>query len=245
MDITNWLNNDNNKQWNKQNLINTETKNVDYFYEDDVQLIFCISLLQRQDFHYNYEDSNGFFNENITSFSIPEFQDDIKKRNINHLNEVVFHHSVSLKYLKEIWVKNKKVYNHLKSKFDKLSVNIPIKITQKYLDITYTCDDLINAKTPNNCYFFDNFERFKLKPNGYPYDIEWYRTMAKKCGLTDIDELTPELIEDLLEQNLILSEDITNDEIKEYLRSKGVSEDNIKNLSDRQLTNVSHIREQP
>jgi len=180
----------------------------------------------------------------MTSFNIPELQDDIKKRGIIPINEVIFHHSVSLKYLKEIWVKNKRNYNILKSIFDRLSINIPIRITQKYLDITYTCDDTIDAKTPNNCYFFDKWARefaIKIKKSGYPYDIEWYRTMAKKCGLTDIDELTPELIEDLLEQNLILSEDITNDEIKEYLRSKGVSEDNIKNLSDRQLDEIKDI----
>jgi hypothetical protein len=216
----------------------------DIEYYSDVQLIFCISLLQRQDFHYNHVDSNGFINKNMTSFNIPELQDDIKKRGIIPINEVIFHHSVSLKYLKEIWVKNKRNYNILKSIFDRLSINIPIRITQKYLDITYTCDHTIDAKTPNNCYFFDKWARefaVKIKKSGYPYDIEWYRTMAKKCGLTDIDELTPELIEDLLEQNLILSEDITNDEIKEYLRSKGVSEDNIKNLSDRQLDEIKDI----
>ena len=216
----------------------------DIEYYSDVQLIFCISLLQRQDFHYNHVDSNGFINKNMTSFNITELQDDIKKRGIIPINEVIFHHSVSLKYLKEIWVKNKRNYNILKSIFDSLSINIPIRITQKYLDITYTCDDTIDAKTPNNCYFFDKWARefaVKIKKSGYPYDIEWYRTMAKKCGLTDIDELTPELIEDLLEQNLILSEDITNDEIKEYLRSKGISEDNIKNLSDRQLDEIKDI----
>ena len=109
-------------------LINTE--DVEYYSEDDVQLIFCISLLHRQDFHYNYVDSNGFFNKNITSFNITELQDDIKKRYINHLNEVVFHHSISLKYLKEVWVKNKKVYDRLKYEFDKMLINIPIRITQ-------------------------------------------------------------------------------------------------------------------
>ena len=35
-------------------------QDIEYYNENDVQLIFCISLLQRQDFHYNHVDSNGF-----------------------------------------------------------------------------------------------------------------------------------------------------------------------------------------
>ena len=51
------------------NLINRDLigKDIKYWSKDDVQLIFCISLLNRGDFHYNYVDSNGYLNKDITS----------------------------------------------------------------------------------------------------------------------------------------------------------------------------------
>ena len=38
-------------------------EDVEYWSKDPVHLIFCISLLKREDFHYNYIYSNGFFNK--------------------------------------------------------------------------------------------------------------------------------------------------------------------------------------
>jgi hypothetical protein len=220
-------------------------KHIKYGLKDDVQLIFCISLLNRQDFHYNYVDSNGFLNKDITSLNIKELENDVKKRGIIPLNEVIFHHSVSIKYLKEIWVKSKKVYTKLKNIFDEISVDIPIKIINKYTDTSYKCEQEINKITPNYCYFFDKWARdfeVKIKKSGYPYDIEWYKEMAKKCDLYSTEDIkTPEIIEDLLEKKLISNKKITKDEIKEYLLNNNVSKDTIENLSKEQLNEIKNM----
>ena len=220
-------------------------KDIEYWSKDDVQLIFCITLLNRQDFHYNYVDSNGFLNKDITSLNIKELENDIKKRGIIPLNEIIFHNSVSVKYLKEIWVKSADVYTKLQSIFDELSVNIPIKIINKYTDTSYKCDEEINKMTPNYCYFFDKWERENIKESGYPYDIEWYKEMAKKCGLSpkELEGLystNPKIIEDLLEKKLISSK-ISKDEIKEYLLINNVSKDTVNNLSIKQLNQIKNM----
>ena len=53
---------------------------------DSVTLVFCISLLNREDFHYNSTDYSGHFNKKFTSFSKIHLQDNIKKKCINKYN---------------------------------------------------------------------------------------------------------------------------------------------------------------
>ena len=171
-------------------------------------------------------------------------QNNIEKNGIFLPNEIVFHHSVSIKYLKEIWVGHREIYNELKNEFDKFSINIPIKKTRKFLGTTYKCDGIVNKLIPNDCYFLDKWKRENLKKDGYPYDIEWYKKMAKKCNLDNLDvikEINPEIIQELLKKQLITNKKITTDEIKEYLLNNNVSKDVIDNLTKEHIKQIKYI----
>jgi ankyrin repeat protein len=203
------------------------------FHRDPVCLVFCISLLDRQDFHYNDVDSLGCISTNLTSFNITELQNAIYKKCITKKNEVVFHHAVSLKYLKEIWVCDEKTDREVKDMLAKFSIDVPVKITNEYLDKSYTCDEPIKKLIPNYCFFHPEIDYDST------YDIELLKKLGKECGLTDIDD--PGLIQSLLEQSIFLNKDITIKEIKDYLLSKSVSEDTIENLSEKQLNELKDM----
>ena len=196
-------------------------------HDADICLVFCKTLLDREDFHWNSDDISGRMFENISSFKIDEIKDNIKEKCTDVKNEVVFHHSVSLKYLKEIWVKNEKIYNKVKKILKNIYMNIPVQITNSYLDESIICDEPVKKLKTNNCWYPD------IKNN-----IEFVKKLAKECGLTDIDD--PKIIQELLTKQ-ILPTDITIEGIKEYLKSEGVSDDTIENLSESQLENLRRI----
>jgi len=192
-------------------------------------LVFCISLLNREDFHYNDEDSSGSITSR-TSFNVSGIESAIENKCITKRNEVIFHHSVSLKYLKEIWVYDNKTYSEVKDMLKKNSMDIPVEITNQYLNLPRTCDKTIKKLSTNYCYFSYGID-----------EIELIKKIGKECGLTDIDDIDDlyELSE-LLEKP-IFSDDITIEGIKEYLKSKGVSEDTIENLSESQLKELKDM----
>ena len=193
-----------------------EPFNTDYGY-NKICLIFCVSLL-------NYGIIDPY-----TSFNMSELQNEIKTNCITGQNEVIFHHAVSLKYLKEIWVTNKDIYTKVEHMLKKNSMNVPIKITDVYLDKSQTCEEPIKKLKPNYC----------ILPSLTDIDnIEFVKKLARECGLTDIDD--PEKISELLSKP-IFSTDITIEGIKEYLKSKGVSDDTIENLSEGQLKELKDI----
>ena len=199
----------------------------------DICFVFCKTLLEREDFHWNSDDINGNIEENITSFNIEEIKDNINKKCIHTHNEVIFHHSVSLKYLKEIWVKDEKTYSKVKDILENFSMNIPVKITNKYLDETQICEETTKKLEPNYCWY----PRIDID------SIQFVKKLAKKCGLDDIDDIDdPELIKELLSKPIFYDKkDISTDEIKEYLKSKGVSEDTIENLSESKLIDLKNM----
>ena len=116
-------------------------------------LVFCISLLNREDFHHNNDWVRGKLYSDLTTFNITELQNSIKKNCIQLFNEIIFHHSVSLKYLKEIWVYDDKTYNKVKDMLVKNSMDIPVQITNNYLDESRICDETIEKLPTNYCYF--------------------------------------------------------------------------------------------
>ena len=194
-------------------------------------LVFCISLLNRQDFHYNNDDSNGYITSKYTSFNVSELEDAIEKKCITKRNEVIFHHSVSLKYLKEIWVGDEKTYNEVKDMLKKKSLVIPVEITNQYLNIPRTCDETIKKLPTNYCYYPSDFEN----------RIELIKKIGEECGLTGIDNIdNPYEIMRLLDKR-ILPVRTTIEGVKEYLKSKGVSDDTIEHLSESQLKEVKDM----
>ena len=212
-------------------LVGEHMRLMDYY--NPICLVFCISLLDRQDFHYNDADSFGYISKNLTSFNITELQNAINEKCITKRNEVVFHHSVPLKYLKEIWVYDEKTDIEVKDMIAKFSVDIPVKITNEYLHKSYRCDEPIKKLLPNYCFFHPEIEYYSA------YDIELLKKLGKECGLNGVDD--PGLIRNLLEKSIFSNRNITTDEIKEYLRSKNVSEDTIENLSERQLNELKDM----
>jgi ankyrin repeat protein len=198
-------------------LINTDLvdKNIRRNTDDDVFLIFCISLLDRGDFHYNSSDNSGHFVQNTTSFDIMELNKSIKKE-ITINNEVVFHNSVSLKYLKQIWILPK---NENKEKIESLINDNKLKIkvitTEKYLDDIGT-----NKREPNSCYLY-----------GKPDDNDkWYDVIAKKCNFKNIKSM-----KDNFEQKIF--KDSSNDDIKKYLKNFDVSID----FSEKQIDEIKNM----
>jgi hypothetical protein len=91
-----------------------DTKNTYPQKNINIILVFCNELLQRGDFHFNFDDQGGSIDEN-TLFS-DEFETESKDESkfINLLknnqldnpwiHEFVFHNSVPLTFLREIWV---------------------------------------------------------------------------------------------------------------------------------------------
>jgi len=197
-------------------------------------LVFCISLLDRGDFHYNNVDSNGYITSN-TSFNMSDLE--AKKYDLDITNEVIFHQSVPLKYLKEIWFHNELAYDYVMSKIpDKIPVKITVKITQKYLNISpLTCDDPIIKLTPNYCYFSIPEEH-----------IDFAKKLAINCNIYNDNEITEkindivktETIEPIkrLRLNMLLKDNIlkkykTAEDINKYLKGHSLSDDIIEKLS--------------
>lgn len=116
-------------------------KKIKYF--SPISLLFCKTLLKRDDFIYNKYDSNGFSNKDFTITSLEELNNYIEEGNFDNTNEIVFINPVSLKYLKEIWVKDSK----LKMKLDKLLLKnklaIPVYTNDEFLTID-ECKEHIN-----------------------------------------------------------------------------------------------------
>ena len=202
-------------------------------------LVFCISLLDKENFHSNHDWLYGQLYSEWTKFNITELQNSIKKDCNTLRNEIVFHNSISLKYLKEIWVGDEKTYSEVKDMLKKTSMDIPVQVTNNYLDETRTCVKKIEKQPSNYCYFpshageFENYNKEK--------ELKFAKKLGKECGLTDIDDIDdPEIIRKLLEKE-IFSDDVTIEGIKEYLKNKGVSDDTIENLSENQLKELKDM----
>jgi hypothetical protein len=203
-------------------------------------LVFCISLLNREDFHYNDKDSSGYITSKLTSFNVSGIENVIEKKCITKYNEVIFHHSVSLKYLKEIWVYDNKTYSEVKDMLEKKSMDISVEITNQYLNLPRTCDKTIKKLSTNYCYL-PSYDDIKYSETNED-DIELIiKKIGKECGLADIDDIDDPYELSKLLHKPIFSGDITIEGIKEYLKSKGVSEDTIENLSESQLKELKDM----
>jgi hypothetical protein len=145
--------------------------------------LFSKKLLEQKNYHINIRDYNGWINERNTFFSW-ELEKAVKK--INNIdneigNEVVFHDSISMKYL----------VSYIKSGSNK---NLPYEIESKNIP------EPDMSKIPFYCIPFENnyngIEKLKISSK------EFYIKMAKMCLIKNIEEKTREEIILLIKMNI-------------------------------------------
>jgi hypothetical protein len=164
-------------------LITKNNIQTEPLYSHDNILIFSKKLLEQKNYHINIRDYNGWINETNTYFSW-ELDKAVKIINNFHNsigNEVVFHDSISMKYL----------ISYIKSGSNKV---LPNNI------------DFINilepdmSKIPFYCIPFENnysgIEKLKMSSR------EFYIKMAKMCLIEDIEDKTREDIIELIKNNI-------------------------------------------
>ena len=149
-------------------------------------------------------DSEGFLNEGNTAMTEGQFKHWVKSGEVKQGNEVVFHHSVPINFIRKI---NFSDFSLAQEFYDRCPPNLKqivctiIQIVQTIPDERYECPAAeIVSLTPNYCFVFDdNFHYHapedKDKGRGYHRDMEYYRWMAMQCGLSrkEVNQLkTPE-----------------------------------------------------
>jgi len=164
-------------------LITKNNIHTEPLYSNDNILIFSKKLLEQKNYHINIRDYNGWINETNTFFS---WELDKAVNIINNIdneigNEVVFHDTISMKYLIS-YIKsgsNKDLPNEINS------INIP------EADMT---------KIPFYCIPYENnytgIEKLKISSK------EFYIKMAKMCLIENIEEKTIKEIIELIKINM-------------------------------------------
>ena len=164
-------------------LITKNNINTEPLYSHDNILIFSKKLLEQKNFHINIRDYNGWINETNTYFS---WELDKAVNIINNFhnsigNEVVFHDSISMKYL----------CSYIKSGSNK---NLPYNIDS----INIHEPDM--SKIPFYCIPFENnyngIDKLKISSR------EFYIKMAKMCLIEETDEKTIDEIIELIKINI-------------------------------------------
>lgn len=152
-------------------------------FSNDNILIFSKKLLEQKNFHINIRDYNGWINETNTFFS---WDLDKAVNIINNIdneigNEVVFHDSISMKYL----------ISYIKSGSNK---DLPYNIDS----INIPEPDM--SKIPFYCIPFENnyngIEKLKISSK------EFYIKMAKMCLIEKTEEKPIEEIIFLIKMNI-------------------------------------------
>jgi hypothetical protein len=162
-------------------------KNVWIFGE--IIIVFNKSLLLRTDFHYNRTDQNGNFNRyTYTSdyclnkgFPVPIKGNGILK----YIHEVVFHHSINVSHISEIWTNTRKVANKAKLLFPNIKIICTKKIPTRDIISNST---IIRPILPNYCYYADEYASENKRPiehiNFYKRNAMLYCNISNKVNLT-------------------------------------------------------------
>lgn len=159
--------------------------NITYYSDDDVILVFCTSLLNRGDYHFNFRDQNGNISsdtqtsdEFLANVGTAKFQ-----KRIQRIRELVFHHSVPLVFLREIRVSNKKTKDALMRALPSVCDYL-IKVVTKIPNKTYICAGTkIKKLVPNMCFCMDEYARKGFKKKGFTEELEFYKKLARGCGV--------------------------------------------------------------
>jgi hypothetical protein len=164
-------------------LITKNNIHTEPLYSHDNILIFSKKLLEQRNYHINIRDYNGWINESNTYFSweLDKAVNIINNIENNIGNEVVFHDSISMKYL----------LSYIKSGSNK---DLPYNID------SINIPDPDMSKIPFYCIPFENnyngIKKLKISSK------EFYIKMAKMCLIENIEEKTIEEIIELIKINM-------------------------------------------
>jgi len=164
-------------------LITKNNIHTEPLYSHDNILIFSKKLLEQRNYHINIRDYNGWINESNTYFSweLDKAVNIINNFENNIGNEVVFHDSISMKYL----------LSYIKSGSNK---DLPYNID------SINIPDPDMSKIPFYCIPFENNYNGIKKLN--ISSKEFYIKMAKMCLIENIEEKTIEEIIELIKINM-------------------------------------------
>jgi hypothetical protein len=164
-------------------LITKNNIHTEPLYSHDNILIFSKKLLEQRNYHINIRDYNGWINESNTYFSweLDKAVNIINNFENNIGNEVVFHDSISIKYL----------LSYIKSGSNK---DLPYNID------SINIPDPDMSKIPFYCIPFENNYNGIKKLN--ISSKEFYIKMAKMCLIENIEEKTIEEIIELIKINM-------------------------------------------
>jgi hypothetical protein len=195
---------------------------------NEVAMVFCPDILKRGDFHFNKHDWNGYLIENMTLFTLSELLTHINNGELSPDNEIIFHNSVSLRYLKELWVGTRKQEARAKAIVDNLGLRIPIRRVTTHEPIISNCN-IDTSYAADYCYYLHDFVKTD-RPDEYQIisSPEWYKRMVGFCDVNaqNVDEKQ----EDPQKWNRLLRRPIyetkhfaNNDAVKRYLINQGVT----------------------
>jgi len=163
-------------------LITKHNINTEPLYSYDNILIFTKKLLEQKNYHINIRDYNGWINEENTYFSWELDKAVNKINNIENLigNEIVFHDSISMKYLCSYI----KLGSNKELPYNIENINIPEPDMSK---IPFYCIPFENN--------YNGIQKLKISSK------EFYIKMAKMCLIENIEEKTREEIIELIKIN--------------------------------------------
>jgi len=228
--------------------------------DDNIFMVFDGDLVKRGDFHFNHTDQWG----NITDLSMksPEFlyklntpdmcnkivPDNNEYKSISPCiskNEMIFHHSVPLKYLKEIWLM------HSVSRWPTPAIFLQWeKIIRKLLDDNGL--NHVNIRKFNTIQGFGQYNDYKKEYEEWPDtifrydgDIEQMEPNYCNCidwgngGIWDSRDNRHRLNYLAKNCNLELDESLSHDELLEQIRTEMVRSYNAHKLPLATLTEMS------
>ena len=194
-------------------------------------LIFSYELLKQKNYHINIRDYNGFITETNTYYpwnlnnaveEIKNIQNDKKKKydTIWHINEVVFHDPISMKYLCKV-IKKPRLLDLQESdkEYQKLLLEPNYFLPKEPIKNNIEPDI---SKEPFYCYPLES-NYTGAKPNQYS-SISFFKMMAKLCKIDsklnkkkiieEIKKKIPYLYSNRKEQNIQALKDFTMEDKK-------------------------------
>jgi hypothetical protein len=177
-------------------LITKYNINREKLYYSKYMLIFSKKLLEQQNYHINLQDYNGHINEENTYYpwNLDKAIDIIKSDKYKHMNEVVFHDPIPMKYLCSAIItydiSSSVINNDSSNKYFKENYLLP----NFYI---YTDESPDMTKIPFLCYPYEmnysGVDPLKLS------SIEFYIRMGKMCGV-NTNQSKIKIIEDIREK---------------------------------------------
>ena len=171
---------------------------------DMVCLIFDKMLIKRKDYHMNEDDSFGKISSSQTwsnkyrNIGIERIYKSIKN---NYLPEIIFHHNVSLSYLRAIIVDDDKTRQKVKKILKILKNTIPVIKSDKYQDIDYKSENITEEDKLLKPKFCSPF--FDIDVLDADKEEEILSKIYENCNIKDDDMKTKFLNRDIQDNHVM------------------------------------------